>query len=80
MSKNNSRNPYYRPDWRKWDWGFYGTILLGLTLIIVALYSTYEENAKWNDFRQTHKCVKISEIRLLVTAGWKCDDGVTYWR
>ncbi len=57
--------------------------IIGIFSILI-LYSGCEENNRWNQFSQQHKCQKIGEMtagyKTVGKTGYRCDDGLEYWR
>lgn len=70
-----------------------GVAIVGIALaVLFGVKDNYNEEKRWSKFAAEHHCVKVGEkaAQTVLTTngvgtvdaqvGWKCDDGVTYWR
>jgi hypothetical protein len=69
--------------------------LVAIAIMTFAVAGALEEGKQWQQFAADHDCVKVEQIKgnvligmgTVVTTtvepdkiGWRCNDGVTYWR
>jgi hypothetical protein len=65
---------------KPWEILLFSLLVLAALKTAGLLFGVHESEEAWDRFKAEHHCEAVGQIQGSNRAGWRCDDGRTYYR